>query len=204
MSSKAYSPEEREAVRVRLLETALAQYSKRGIREVHLSEILEVVGISKPFFYKFFNSVAEFVIEVINSQWDLLSAIVDESNHQSNGCWRKRVGFTLERLIHHREHGILVMTQEEEVWVRKRLSDEHYERFMERQASYFADLLVRWDIPQEKCSPKHLLNMILTIIIIYDSGRNSLPFLYLDELESTAHAQAEGLVLYLDRLRQPN
>lgn len=201
MSSKAYSPEERETVRVRLLETALALYSKYGIREVYLSDILQDVGISKPFFYKFFGSVAEFVIAVINSQWERLSDMMDETVLQSSGCWREQVRLALDYLIHHREHGLLVMTQEEEVWVRNRLSDEQYENFMATQAMYFAILLQRWNIPSEKCNPRLLSNMIVSMIVTYNSGQRALPFLYLDELEHTAHAQAESILLYLESLR---
>ena len=51
MSSKAYSKEQREEIRARLLAAALEQYSKHGIRAVRLMDILDMVGISKPFFY---------------------------------------------------------------------------------------------------------------------------------------------------------
>ena len=117
MSNRAYSPQQREAIRNRLLDVALELYSKHGIRAVRLSDILDVVGISKPFFYKFFESVQEFVIEVLNSQWKRLQEIADEAERQSEGCWRSKVLFIIDRCIHHRDYGLLVMTQEEELWV---------------------------------------------------------------------------------------
>lgn len=201
MSSKAYSPQERDSIRRQLLETALALYSRHGIRQVYLSHILKAVGISKPFFYKFFGSVAEFVIEVLHYQWVDLRTMIDETSRQSNGCWREQFRVTLNRLIHHRDYGLLVMTQEEEVWVRKRLSDELYENFMETQDMYFGILLQLWDIPRERCSPRLLSNMIVSIIVTYNSGQKALPFLYADQLEETAQAQAESLLLYLETLR---
>lgn len=66
MANKTYTKEERDAVRKHLLDTGLALYSKHGIREVYLADILKIAGISKPFFYKFFGSLAEFVIAVLD------------------------------------------------------------------------------------------------------------------------------------------
>ena len=205
MSSKAYSPQQREDIRDQLLQVALKLYSKQGIRCVRLMDILEAVGISKPFFYKFFESVPAFVIAVLNSQWKSLQEISHEAERESGGNWRKKVFFVLDRCIHHREHGLLVMTQEEELWVRGRVSEALYHSFMDTQVSYFEELLHKWGIPQERCSPKVLANLILTIVVTYNSAQQALPFLYLDELERTARAQAEGLMLYLETLKStPN
>lgn len=202
MASKAYSPEQRKEIRTQLLAVGLRLYSQNGIRAVRLTDILEVVCISKPFFYKFFGSVQEFVIEVLNSQWEPLALILDEAEQQSGGCWKTKVAYTLEKFIHHQDHGLLVMSQEEEMWVRERITDELYHSFMTTQQRYFEELFRRWEIPKEKCSPKVLANMILTVVIIFGSAKRSLPFLHLDELEQTAQAQIECLVMYLESLKQ--
>lgn len=201
MANKTYTQEEREAVRQKLLHTGLELYSKHGIREVYLADILKIVGISKPFFYKFFCSLAEFVIAVIGFQWEILYVMMDETDQLHSECWQERARTMLLRLIHHREQGLLVMTQEEEVWVRARLSDEQYQNFMESQDMYFRVLLKRWDIPPEKCTSRLLSNMIVSIIVTYNSGLKALPFLYPDELEHTAYAQTESLLLYLESLK---
>lgn len=173
-----------------------------GIRAVRLADILEEVGISKPFFYKFYESVPAFVIEVLNAQWKSLQDIADEADRQSGGCWRAKVSFVLERCVHHRQHGLLVMTQEEELWVRSRVSKTLYVSFMDAQVSYFEEMLRQWAIPRERCDPKVLANMILTIVVTYSSAQRALPFLYLDQLERTAEAQMESLVLYLETLKE--
>lgn len=201
LSSKAYSSQQRKEIRAQLLAVGLRLYAQNGIRAVRLVDILDVVGISKPFFYKFFDSVQAFVIEVLNSQWKELDALLDQAEEHSNGCWRKKVTYALDRFIHYQENGLLVMTQEEEMWVREKISDEMYNAFMVTQLSYFEKLFCRWGIPREKCSPKVLANMILTVVIICGQAKASLPFLHLDELEQTAQAQIECLVLYLESLK---
>ena len=51
MSRKAYSQQERTALKKRLHEIGLDIYLKQGIQNVKLPEILQLAGISKPFSY---------------------------------------------------------------------------------------------------------------------------------------------------------
>ena len=50
MSKKGYSKEEREQVGRDLLEVGLEMLSQRGLKGTTLQDILQAVGISKPFF----------------------------------------------------------------------------------------------------------------------------------------------------------
>ncbi len=65
---------------------------------------------------------------------------------------------------------------------------------------YLAEVLALWQIPQEKCTPKELGNLILSVILIYNSAARSLPFFFTEELERTAQAQATALSRYLASL----
>ena len=53
MSRKAYSQQERTALKKRLHEIGLDIYLKQGIQNVKLPEILQLAGISKPFCIRF-------------------------------------------------------------------------------------------------------------------------------------------------------
>lgn len=50
MSKKAYSEQERQQVGQDLLSVGLEMLSQHGLKEAKLKDILEAVGISKPFF----------------------------------------------------------------------------------------------------------------------------------------------------------
>lgn len=202
MPSKSYSKEQKEALRVKLLETALDLYSKNGVRNVRLVDILQVVGISKPFFYTFFDSVQEFVLCVIDFQWIRLTEIADEIEMQTALPWQQRARMLFDTVVHYREHGLLVMTQAEEVWVRARLDEARFRAFMERQLGFFALLLRRWDVPQGACTPAAFGNLILSMIITYNSAQQAFPFFYLNALEDTAAAQAEAIIAYLEKLQK--
>lgn len=198
MPSKAYSKEQREEVRLCLLETALSMYSQNGIKKVRLSDILNEVGISKPFFYTFYDSVQEFVLRVLDFQWTRYDVKLATYRAQRGRPWQEQLRELLDQTVHYSRHGLLVMTQEEELWVRARLDDTRYEAFMERQVDFFRQLLALAGVSETRCPPKVLGNMVISSVLIYNSARRALPFLYLEELEPTARAQIDAIIAYLE------
>ena len=64
MSRKAYSTEERIALKAKLHAIGLDLYLK-GIQNVKLPEVLKKAGISKPFFYTFYSSLGELILTII-------------------------------------------------------------------------------------------------------------------------------------------
>ena len=201
MSSKAYSKEEREAIRIKLLEVALDMYSQNGIKQTRLIDILEIVGISKPFFYKFYPSVEEFIICAITYQWKHIDELINEVESHTDWSWQEKAYSLFNNFIDYKNNKILIMTQEEEVWVRKRLDDEKYQEFMTIQISFFDKLLTLWEIPKNKCDPQVLANLVLSMLVIYNSGKKALPFFYTEYLRETAHAQAQCIITYLESLK---
>ena len=70
--------------------------------------------------------------------------------------------------------------------VYKHLSPVEFELYQQGQARFYEQVLALWQIPQEKCSPKELGNLILSVVLIYNSAARSLPFFLPEELEQTA------------------
>lgn len=68
------------------------------------------------------------------------------------------------------------------------------------QEQFYEQVLALWHIPQEKCRPKELGNLILSVVLTYNSAARSLHFFFPVELERTAQAQATALSRYLDSL----
>ena len=64
MSRKAYSEEERESIRVGLMDRAMTLFSEKGIRDTNIDEIYALLGISKTFFYSFFPSKSHLAISI--------------------------------------------------------------------------------------------------------------------------------------------
>ena len=201
MSSKAYSKQEREEIKIKLLEVGLQLYSHQGIKQTRLEDILSVVGISKPFFYKFYPSVENFIICAITYQWKYIDTILDKLKKQTELTWQQKLYKLFHQFVDYKNNGILVMTQEEEVWVRKKLDNKTYDEFMNFQVTFFEKLLHLCDIKKEKCDPEVLANLILSAIIIHSSAKKALPFFYVEKLDETAEAQIQAIIAYLSSLK---
>lgn len=205
MSKKGYSKEEREQVGRDLLTVGLEMLSQRGLKGTTLQDILQAVGISKPFFYgNYYASLAELVLHIINYEITLLHREVQACAENQDLCLEEMIHHFLDMVTHSRRHHFFVMTQEEEMWVFKNLSPEEFDTYQQGQARFYEQVLAVWHIPQEKCTPKELGNLILSVVLIYNSAARSLPFFFPEELERTAQAQATALSRYLASLAAPD
>ena len=68
MSRKAYSEEEREGIRVGLMDRAMTLFSEKGIRDTNIDEIYTPLGISKTFFYSFFPTKSHLAISIVERE----------------------------------------------------------------------------------------------------------------------------------------
>lgn len=91
MSKKGYSKEEREQVGRDLLEVGLEMLSQRGLKGTTLQDILQAVGISKPFYYgNYYTSLAELVIHIINYEITLLLGKYSKARKTRIWAWKKQ------------------------------------------------------------------------------------------------------------------
>ena len=63
MARKTYTEEDRARVRQALLDTGLNMAVSKGLKGLHLAELAAAVGISKPYFYTFFDSLEDFSLQ---------------------------------------------------------------------------------------------------------------------------------------------
>lgn len=154
MSKKAYSEQEREQIKHDLLVTGLELFSQHGLRNVRLIDIIQGVGISKPFFYTFYTSMEELVIRILDYQQAMLFQLVEAELAREDIGWEEKVYNFFCKILYSRSNHLLVMTQEEEVWVFRRLSPEHYDAFQKGQEAFYAKLLSLWGVPEGRCDPR--------------------------------------------------
>ena len=65
MPKVAYSEEDRIRIRNELVETALELMAKQGIQHTTVEQIYKKVGISRTFFYSFFKTKEELIVETL-------------------------------------------------------------------------------------------------------------------------------------------
>ena len=113
MARKTYTEEDRARVRQALLDTGLNMAVSKGLKGLHLAELAAAVGISKPYFYTFFDSLEDFSLQMMEEQRCRLLRLLEQELARPEGTWEEHVESFFRTILRHRENGILVMTQGE-------------------------------------------------------------------------------------------
>lgn len=78
MPKVAYSEEDREHIRTQLVVVGLALMAKQGIQHTTVEQVYKTVGISRTFFYSFFPSKEDLVVETLYLQQPKIIAYVQQ------------------------------------------------------------------------------------------------------------------------------
>ena len=187
MSRKAYSQQERTALKKRLHEIGLDIYLKQGIQNVKLPEILQLAGISKPFFYTFYPSLGDLIIDIIDEQRISIMKLLEKTQADETLDWRGKIEAFLYPLLHHREHRFFILSPEEEVWLYQRLTKQCFDSFQKSQIAFYEDLLAAWEVPLTAIAPQIMGNYLLSSLL-YETMPQPLSFLFHEYLDETAAA----------------
>lgn len=201
MARKNYTQEDRARVRQALLDTGLEMAGHRGLRGLHLAELTRAVGISKPYFYTFFDSLEDFILQLMEEQRSRLLRLLERELARPEGSWEEHVEAFLRTILRHRDNGILVMTQREEADLHSRLAPERFQNFRPGQREFFLQVMDLLGIRRGKCRPEVLANLVFSCVLIYNSAPESMPFFFSADLEETAELHVKFLVQYLASLR---
>ena len=201
MARKSYTEEDRARVRQALLDMGLKIAVDRGLGGLHLAELTRAVGISKPYFYTFFDSLEDFSLQMMEEQRCRLLRLLEQELARPEGTWEEHVESFFRTILRHRDHGILVMTQGEEADLHRRLTPERFQNFRPGQRAFFLQLMALLEIREADCPPEVLANLVFSCLLIYNSAPESMPFLFPSHLEETAALHVKFLVNYLASLR---
>ena len=202
MARKNYSQEDRERIREALMRVGLETAGRRGLKSLHLAELTAAVGISKPYFYTFFDSLEDFTLQLMEEQRSRLLRMLEAELARPEGSWEEHVEAFFRMILHHRDNGILVMTQREEAELHSRLTLERFQDFRPGQREFFLRVMERLDLPPERLRPEVLANLVFSCVLIYNSAPESMPFFFHACLEETAELHVKFLVRHLSSLRE--
>ena len=125
MARKAYSEREREQVRETLQTTVIQCIVDRGLIHSSIDVLCKKVGISKTFFYTFFPSKEELVLEALRYQQPKLLQYARQLMEDPSLSWREGVRTFLETCAYGEKKGIAVLSIEEEQEVYRCLSQKN-------------------------------------------------------------------------------
>lgn len=202
MPKVAYSDADRERVRDDLITVALEKMARQGIQHTTVEEIYRSVGISRTFFYTFFPTKEDLIVEALYTQQPKVLAHAQRLMDDPAFSWREGVRQFLVSCCYGEQSGIAVMTLEEQQNLFRRLSPESYQVFREKQANLFGNILKCFGIRADKETIGLFTNLSLTVMVIRQAVPKNLPFLVPEAADATVEFQINAIVDLLEKMKQ--
>lgn len=204
MARKSYSEQDREQVRNALLTTVIQCIVDRGLIHSSIDVLCKKVGISKTFFYTFFPSKEELVLEALRYQQPKLLQYARQLMEDPALSWREGVRTFLETCAYSEKKGVAVLSIEEEQEVYRCLSPQNFQTFRKNQTKLFRDLLVIFGLPVDGIEPQLFGNLALSMMMVYKAIPDTMPFLFPEAADDMVEFQINALLDEMQRARGTN
>ena len=202
MPKVAYSEEDRERIRTALITTALDLMAKQGVQHTTVEQIYKKVGISRTFFYSFFPTKEDLVIETLYLQQPKIIEYVRTLMADPSLSWRGAVTQFLYSCCYGERNGIAVLTIEEQQLIFKRLSEEKYREFRQRQLWLFGKILETFGIKADESKIWLFTNLSLSMMVMRRALPDTLPLLVPEAADETIDFQIRAIVDALEALKE--
>ena len=203
MPKVSYSEEDRARIRTELIAVGLEFMARQGIQHTTVEQIYKKVGISRTFFYSFFPTKEDLIVETLYLQQPKILAHVQKLMGDPALSWRETVRKFLYDCCYGEKNGIAVLTVEEQQMLFRRLSKENYQLFREKQLRLFGQILEGFGIRATPARVALFTNLCLAVMVIRRAIPDTLPLLVPEAADETVDFQIEAIVDALERLREP-
>ena len=197
----AYSEEDRERIRTALITVGLELMARQGIQHTTVEQVYKKVGISRTFFYSFFPTKEDLVLETLYWQQPRIIKYVQKLMSDPALKWRDAVKKFLHDCCYGEKNGIAVLTMEEQQLIFKRLSKESYQVFRQKQRQLFGKILEIFGIKADAGRINLFTNLSLTVMIIRRALPNALPLFVPEATDETVDVQLEAIVDILEKMK---
>lgn len=201
MPKVAYSEKDRERIRTELIAVGLELMAKQGVQHTTVEQIYKKVGISRTFFYSFFSTKEDLVVEALYWQQPKIIEYIKKLMADPVLSWRDAVKQFLHACCYGERNGIAVLTIEEQQIIFKRLSKESYQIFRRRQLQLFGEILENFGIRTDERRIGLFTNLSLATIVVRRALPDTLPFLVPEAADETVDFQIAAIVDALEKLK---
>lgn len=201
MARRTYSEQEKEQIREALLTTVTQCIIEKGLVHTSIELLCRNVGISKTFFYSFFPSKEELVLEALCCQRPKLLHEAQSLMDKPNLSWRESIRIFLKKCCYATKNGIAILSLEEEQEVYRCLSAENFQAFQKGQIVFYEKLLLIFGVPKGNMDPRLFGNMVLAMIMVYKAMPDTMPFLFAELADDMVNIQIDGLLDELERAK---
>ena len=201
MPRVAYSEEDRERIRTALITVGLELMARQGIQHTTVEQVYKRVGISRTFFYSFFPTKEDLALETLYWQQPRIIEYVQKLMADPALKWRDAVKKFLHDCCYGEQNGIAVLTMEEQQLIFKRLSEESYQLFRQKQRQLFGKILETFGITADAERINLFTNLSLTVMIIRRALPGTLPLFVPEAADETVDGQLEASVEVLEKMK---
>lgn len=201
MPKVAYSEEDRECIKTELLTVGLELMARQGIQHTTVEQIYKKVGISRTFFYSFFPTKEDLIVETLYLQQPKIIEFVQKLVHDPALSWREAVKQFLYACCYGEKNGIAVLTIEEQQLLFRRLSGNSYRIFREKQRCLFGQILENFGIKADTAKINLFTNLSLTAMVVRRAIPDTLPLFVLEAADETVDFQLNAIVDALEELK---
>ncbi len=204
MPKVAYSQQERERIRHRLLSTALELMARQGVQHTTVEQVYKAVGISRTFFYSFFPAKEDLVLEALYLQQPKLLEYVRRLVEDPALSWREAARQFFESCCYGEKSGITVLTVEEQQLIFRHLPPEKDRLFRQKQFLLFEEILKVFGIRASREQIALFINLSLTVIVFRKAIPETLPFFVPEAARETMELQIKTILDYMETLGANN
>lgn len=204
MPKIAYSEEDRERIRTALVTVGLELMARQGIQHTTVEQIYKKVGISRTFFYSFFPTKEDLIVETLYLQQPKIIEHAKNLINDPTLSWRDAVKQFLRDCCYGEKNGIAVLTVEEQQLMFKRLSKESYRVFREKQRHLFGQILEGFGIKANTARINIFTNLSLTVMVVRRAIPDTLPLFVPEAADETVDFQINAIVDALETLKNQN
>ena len=201
MPRVAYSEADKGRIRNALITVGLELMAKQGIQHTTVEQIYKKVGISRTFFYSFFSTKEDLVIETLYLQQPKIIEYVQKLMSDPALSWRDAVKQFLYACCYGEKNGIAILTIEEQQLLFKSLSKESYQVFRKKQLRLFGEILESFGIKADTAKINLFTNLSLAVMVIRRAIPDTLPFFVPEAAEETMDFQLNAIVDALEKLK---
>lgn len=202
MPKVAYSEEDRAEIRKALITVSYELMTKQGIQHTTVEQIYKRVGISRTFFYSFFPTKEDLIVEMLYFQQPKIIDYVKKLMADPALSWRAAVMQFLHSCCDGEKSGIAVLTVEQQQLIFRRLSKESYQEFRRKQQQLFGAILEAMGIQADAARIHLFTNLSLTAMIVRKAIPDTLPLFVPEAADETLDFQLNAIADALEKLKE--
>lgn len=121
-----FTMEQRDALKVRLLEIGTELIASFGIKKMSISKVTAKAGIAKGTFYNFFESKERFVIEIIHYRKEEIYRCINKIVEENGFLDKQGLQILLSKFSFSGKNNVLsIFSKEDMLWLRENCKEEY-------------------------------------------------------------------------------